>query len=206
MRWRPGPSSRARPPHCCRNPASGHNPAHIMWSQVASVLLWKPLPQRPEDEETDKDASEIAYIPPRTDICRSSGDVRCQLRNQKPAVTDKPKLIATSRMKVSRVSFFMPPPPCRGGCSCRKKRSAWLQYGERAFSPYTGSVYLSVASDASAASQWRRAIGSSINIGFQHPSQEAIRKAEPPGGSSALFRTIWTWAISRGVPRRRGRS
>ena len=205
MRWRPGPSSRTRPPHCCRNPASGHNPAHIMRSQAASVLLWKPLPQRPEDEETDKDASEIAQMPPRTGICRSSG-VSCassesEARSHRQAQAD-------SHKQDEGVTRFL----LHAAASLQRwirlseKRSARLRYGERAFSPYTGSVYLSVASDASAAGQWRRAIGPSMNIGFQHPSQEAIRKAEPPGGSSALFRTISAWAISRGVPRRRGRS
>ena len=36
-------------------------------------------------------------------------------QNQKPAVTDKLKLMTTSRMKMPRVSFFMLLPPCRGG-------------------------------------------------------------------------------------------
>lgn len=206
MRWRAGPSSRARPPHCCRNPAAGHNPAHIMRSQAASVLLWKPLPQRPEDEETDKDASEIAKC---LQGWTSADPAGCPVpaQNQKPAVTDKLKLIATSRMKGSHVSFFMLLPPCRGGYGCRKREVRGCDM-ENVHSAHiqVQSLYLSVASDASAAGQWRRAIGPSINIGFQHPSQEAIRKAEPPGGSSALFRTIWAWAISRGVLRRRGRS
>lgn len=103
------------------NPASGHNPAHIMRSQVASVLLGKPLPRRLEDEETDKDASEIAHMPPKDGHLEIQRGVLCQLRNQKPAVTDKLKLIATSRMKVPRVSFFMLLPPCRGGYGCRKR-------------------------------------------------------------------------------------
>lgn len=205
MRWRPGPSSRTRPPHCCRNPASEHNPAHIMRSQVASVLLWKPLPQRPEDEETDKDASEIAHISPKDghlQIQRGMSDASSAIRSPQSQTRLKP--IATSRMKVSRVSFFMLLPPYRGGYGCRKREVRGCDM-KNVHSPiYRFS--LSVASDASAAGQWRRAIGSSIDIGFQHPSQEAIRKAEPPRGSSAMFRTIWTWAISRGVPRRRGRS
>lgn len=177
-----------------------------MRSQAASVLLWKPLPQRPEDEETDKDASEIAHMPPRTDICRSSG-VSCassesEARSHRQAQADSHKqdegvtrfllhaaasLQGWIRLSKKRVR----------GCDMENVHSAHIQ---------VQSLYLSVASDASAAGQWRRAIGPSINIGFQHPSQEAIRKAEPPGGSSALFRTIWAWAISRGVPRRRGRS
>ncbi len=145
MRWRPGPSSRTRPPHCCRNPASGHNPAHIMRSQAASVLLWKPLPQRPEDEEADKDASEIARMPPRTDICRSSG-VSCA--SSESEARSHRQAQAYSHKRHEGVTRF----PLHAAASLQgwirlpEKRSARLRYGKRAFSPYAGSVCLSGAS------------------------------------------------------------